>query len=157
MGILPKFPITLGGRTIYIDVVVCEGVLGFSVLLGCDYIYLMGALVSSLFHVLYFPHNGRIVTIDQLSFFSHLMIPILSSSHIGSFSHVMPSLPHVNYVATYFVSTMSVGKHVDGLIHHMLGASEPDLSLVPNDIHSSHIVVPPSSEYLLGIMFSYGP
>jgi len=68
LGILPKFPITLGDKTVYIDVSVTQGALDFSLLLGRDYVYAMGALVSSHFHVVFFPHDGRIMTIDQLSF-----------------------------------------------------------------------------------------
>ena len=51
LGVLPKFPITLGGKTVYIDVLVTQGVLDFSLLLGRDYVYAMWALVSSLFRV----------------------------------------------------------------------------------------------------------
>ena len=80
LGVLPKFPITLGGKTVYIDVLVTKGVLDFSLLLGRDYIYAMGALVSSLFRVVCFPHDGRIVTIDQVSFVSSPMPPAPLSS-----------------------------------------------------------------------------
>lgn len=66
--ILPKLPITLGGKTIYLDVMVFQGPFDFNLLLGHDYFYFMGALVSSLFHVRRFPHEGRIVAIDQLLF-----------------------------------------------------------------------------------------
>ena len=45
LGILPKFPITLGGKTVYIDVMVVQCSLDFNLLLGCDYVYVMGALV----------------------------------------------------------------------------------------------------------------
>ena len=34
LGILPKFPITLGGKTVYIDVMVVQGPLYFNLLLG---------------------------------------------------------------------------------------------------------------------------
>jgi hypothetical protein len=68
LGILPQFPVTLGGKTVFIDVMVVRDPLDFSLLLGRDYFYAMKALVSTLFHVISFPHDGRIVTIDQLSF-----------------------------------------------------------------------------------------
>lgn len=68
LGILPKFPITLGGKTVYIDISVTQGASKFNLLLGREYVYAMGALVSSLFHVIRFPHNGRIMIVDQLSF-----------------------------------------------------------------------------------------
>ena len=69
LGILPKVPITLGEKSIYIDVMVVQGPLDFNLLLGRDYAYSMGVVVSSLFRVICFPHKGRIMTIDQLSFF----------------------------------------------------------------------------------------
>ena len=68
LGILPRLPITLVEKTVYIDVMVFQVMLDFNLLLGCDYVYVMGALVSSLFHVMCFLHEGRIVIIDQLTF-----------------------------------------------------------------------------------------
>lgn len=50
-GILPKLSITLGGKIVYIDVMVFQGPLDCNLLLRRDYVYVMGALVSSLFHV----------------------------------------------------------------------------------------------------------
>ena len=64
LGILPKLPVTLGGKTVHMDVMVVLGPLHFNLLLGRDYTYAMGALVSSIFRVVCFPHEGRIVTID---------------------------------------------------------------------------------------------
>ena len=93
LGILPKFPVTLGGKTVYIDVMVVQGALDFSLLLGHDYVYEMGALISSLFCVVCFPHDGRMVTIDQLSLFSPPVPPAHLSSPISSCVKVVPSLP----------------------------------------------------------------
>ena len=48
---------------------VVQGPLDYNLLLGRDYIYCMGAIVSSLFRVMCFPHEGRVVKlVDQLSF-----------------------------------------------------------------------------------------
>ncbi|MCY6525164.1 hypothetical protein, partial [Actinobacillus pleuropneumoniae] len=66
LGILSHFPVTLGGKTVYIDMMVVQGPLDFNLLLGREYVYVMGALVSFLFRVVCFLHEGRIVTIDQL-------------------------------------------------------------------------------------------
>ena len=68
LGTLPYFPITLGGKTFCIDVMVVQGPLDFNLLLGCDYVYAMKVVVSTLFRVMHFPHDGKIVTIDYLSF-----------------------------------------------------------------------------------------
>jgi hypothetical protein len=68
LGTLPQFSITLGGKTVFIDVVVVQDPLDFNLLLGRDYVYSMKAIVSTLFRVIYFSHDGRVMTIDQLSF-----------------------------------------------------------------------------------------
>jgi hypothetical protein len=68
LGTLPQFPVTLGGKTIFIDVMVVQDPLDFSLLLGQDYVYAMKAIVSTLFCVIYFPHDGRVLTVDKLSF-----------------------------------------------------------------------------------------
>jgi hypothetical protein len=55
----------------------------------------MKAIVSTIFCVIYFPHDGRIVTIGQLSFIGpHLTIISMTSLN----SSYMPP-PQVNYVA----------------------------------------------------------
>ena len=68
LGTLPYLPITLGGKTVYIDVMVVQHPLYFDLLLGHDYVYAMKDVVSTLFRVIHFPHDGKIVTIDQLYF-----------------------------------------------------------------------------------------
>jgi hypothetical protein len=68
LGTLPQFPVTLGGKTVFIDVMVIQDPLDFSLLLGRDYVYAMKAIVSTLFRVISFPHDGWVVTVDQLSF-----------------------------------------------------------------------------------------
>ena len=65
LGVLPQLPISLGGNTILVDVIVVQGPLYFNMLLGHDYVYAMNVVVSMLFKVMHFPHNGSIITIDQ--------------------------------------------------------------------------------------------
>ena len=56
---------------------VVQGPLDFNLLLGCDYVYAMKVVVSTLFRVMNCPHDGNIVTIDQFSFVTpnHCMTP----------------------------------------------------------------------------------
>jgi hypothetical protein len=68
LGTLPQFPVTLGRKTVFIDVMVVQDPLDFTLLLGRDYVYAMKAIVSTLFCVISFPHDGIIVTFDELSF-----------------------------------------------------------------------------------------
>ena len=64
LGILPQLPITLGGKTIYLNVMVVPGPLDYNLLLGRDYVYDIGAIVSTLFRGICFPHEGKIITVD---------------------------------------------------------------------------------------------
>jgi hypothetical protein len=67
-GIVPSFPLQLGGNTMCIEVEVVDAPLDYNLLLGRSWTYAMQAMVATIFRVLLFPHEGRIVTIDQLSF-----------------------------------------------------------------------------------------
>ena len=112
----------MGGKTVYIDVSVTQGALDFNLLLGRDYVYAMGAIVSSLFCVVCFPHDGRIVTIDQLSFLHPRVPPAQLSSPPGFHPPVASAPPQINYVATYPVL---VSNDV-AIVHSVLGALDPD-------------------------------
>jgi len=46
------------------NVMVVKGPLDYNLLLGHDYVYNMEAIVSTLFWVMCFPHEGKIVAID---------------------------------------------------------------------------------------------
>ena len=92
LGILLSLPITLTGKTVYLNVMVVQGPLDYNLLLGHDYIYSMGAIVSSLFQVMCFPHEGRVVQlVDQLSFpVSHIansQMPSLTGLFMQGMSH----------------------------------------------------------------------
>jgi hypothetical protein len=91
LGILPQFPITLGGKTIFINVMVFWNPLDFDLLVGRDYVYAMKAIVSTLFRVIYFPHDGIMVTIDQLSFVGpDLTINLMTSLNRSYMQSISP-------------------------------------------------------------------
>ena len=64
LGILPQLLITLGGKIVYLNVMVVPGPLYYNLLLGPDYVYGMGAIVSTLFRVMCFLHEGKIFIVD---------------------------------------------------------------------------------------------
>jgi hypothetical protein len=66
--ILSSFSIQLGGNTIEVEVEVVDAPFDYNLLLSRNWTYAMIVVVSSVFHSLCFPHEGNIVTIDQLSF-----------------------------------------------------------------------------------------
>jgi hypothetical protein len=87
----------------------------------------MKAIVSTLFHVISFPHDGRIVTIDQLSFIG----PNWMTSLNGSYMQTVSPMPQVNYVALSPMNSNSddLDPVVDMVIS-LIGYLELDL-LVP--------------------------
>ena len=67
-GIVPSFPVTLGGKTVNVEVEVVDAPIDYNLLLGRSWTYVMEAVPSSYFRCIKFPHEGKLVTIDQLSF-----------------------------------------------------------------------------------------
>jgi hypothetical protein len=66
-GLFQNVPIELEGKTILIDIEVINAPLDYNILFGRSYMYAMKAVASSVFQTMMFPHNGKIVTIDQVS------------------------------------------------------------------------------------------
>jgi hypothetical protein len=67
-GLLQSLAIKLGGKTIIVDVEVVDTPLDYNLLLGRSWFYAMTVITSSVFRCVYFPHQGKIVTVDQLDF-----------------------------------------------------------------------------------------
>ena len=67
-GIVPTFPVTLGGKTVTVEVEVVDAPIDYNLLLGRSWTYAMEVVPSSYFRCIKFPHEGKLVTIDQLSF-----------------------------------------------------------------------------------------
>jgi hypothetical protein len=156
LGILPQFPVILGGKTVFIDAMVVRDPLDFALLLGRDYVYAMKAIVSTLFRVISFPHDGIIVTIDQLSFIGPDWVTSLSGSYMQTIS---PS-PHVNYVAlSPMTSTFDNLDSVIDMVISSVGLLELDLltpvtTLDMCSFQSDHL---PSDEDILEAMNEFCP
>ena len=63
-GILTTFPIELGGKIVTIEVEVVNAPLDYNLLLGLSWFYPMRAVASTMYRLVRFPHQGRIVSID---------------------------------------------------------------------------------------------
>jgi hypothetical protein len=59
----------LGGKTVTVDVEVVDAPLDYNLLLGRSWFYAITSIASSVFRCVQFPHQGKIVTVDQLDFF----------------------------------------------------------------------------------------
>ena len=67
-GILPAFEIKLAGKELSVEVEVINAPLDYNLLLGRSCTYAICAIPSVILQVLVFPHEGKLVTVDQLSF-----------------------------------------------------------------------------------------
>jgi hypothetical protein len=162
----------LEGKIVFLDVMVVQDPLDFDLLFGQDYVYAMKAIVSNLFHVIYFPHDGRIVTIDQLSFHGLDLTVNPMTSRNGSYMQSVSPLPQVNYVALspmlsatekdepLIVSSISYDLDpVVDMVISSVGLLELDLltPIVTLDMCSFQSVFLPSSEDLLEAMTEFCP
>ena len=57
-------PIDLANKTVFIDIEVVNAQLDYNRLLGRSYMYAMRAMASTIFQLMIFPHDGKIMTID---------------------------------------------------------------------------------------------
>jgi hypothetical protein len=125
-GVLPLFPITLEGKTVQVEVEVFDAPLDYNLLLGHSWIDSMSVVVSTLFHVVRFPHQGKFVTIDQLAFFNfdthtgnvsfiaktpagyeNVSIGLLKeSSLMGTFPIPLPDVPCPSVASINMISTV---------------------------------------------------
>lgn len=62
---------------------VVDAPLDYNLLLGHSWSYAMTVVVSSIFRLVKFPHNGKIVTIDQLTYFSSEPASSESIQHVS--------------------------------------------------------------------------
>jgi hypothetical protein len=130
--------------------------LDFSLLLGWDYVYSMRSIVSTHFHVISFPHDGRMVTNDQLSFIGPNWITSLNSSYM----QIVSPPSHVNYVA---LSPMTSNSNNLDLVVDMVissvGLLEPNLltRVTTLDMCSFQNDFLTSSEDLLEAMTKFCP
>jgi hypothetical protein len=172
LGILPQFHVTLGGKVVFIDVMVVQDPLYFDLLFGRDYVYPMKAIVSTLFRVIYFPHDGRMVTIDQLSFVGPDLTINPMTSLNGSYMQSVSPLPQVNYVTlspmpsaadeNETLTVRSTSYDLDPIVDMVIssiGILYPDIitPIMDLDMCSFQSVFLSSSEDLLEAMIEFCP
>ena len=113
----------------YFEVEVIDAPLDYNLLLGRNWTYVMFSIASAIFHVVVFPHEGKLVTIYQLDFtrkgclesnestvpLVHQVKPVAQSlgarmytSLIGTFDLPAP----INYIGS-----TSVGKSIATVVY----------------------------------------
>jgi hypothetical protein len=143
---VPSLPITLEGKTVQVEEEVFDAPLDYNLLLGRSWIDSMHAIVSTLFRVIHFPHQGKVVTIDQLAFFN-------SNTRTGNVSFIAKTPPGYENVG--------VGLLKDSSLMGTFPIPPPDvpcssvasinmISTLPHELHTSHDpwIVPDLGDHL---------
>jgi hypothetical protein len=143
-GVLASFPIMLEGKRVQVKVEVFDALLDYNLFLGHSWIDSMCAVVSTLFHVVHFPHQGKVITINQISFFNSDThtgnIPFIAKTPLGyenvgvgllkdslllgTFPIPPPDVPHSYVASINMIST---------LIHGTLVSQDPWMVPEPID------------------------
>jgi hypothetical protein len=74
--------VEVGGKTIPIDIEVIDAPLDYNIFFKRSYMYAMKAVASSLFRTMMFPHNGKIITINQLTHYD--------PNHSANIDNILP-------------------------------------------------------------------
>ena len=67
-GIVAAFLIELGGKIIIVEVEVVNAPVDHNILLGCSWFYPMKVVASIVYRLVCFPHEAKIISIDQLEY-----------------------------------------------------------------------------------------
>jgi hypothetical protein len=86
--LLQYFVVTLKGKIVSVNIEVVDAPLDYNLLLGHSWFYVTTIITSSVFHLLQFPHQGKIVTVDQLDYCT----PYLYDYAMNNDSFLCPSI-----------------------------------------------------------------
>jgi len=87
-----NYPVTLARNTVHANIEVIDAPLDYNIILGHSYTYAMLAITSLVFRKMCFPHEGKIITIDQLNYYELTSVTSLESI-ISSVSDKQSSTP----------------------------------------------------------------
>jgi hypothetical protein len=78
------------GKTVLVEVEVIDATLDYNFILGHTWFYTMKVVASSVFQLVKFPHQGKIITVDQLDFCTpdvrinpNVNVPFIGESSLG--------------------------------------------------------------------------
>jgi hypothetical protein len=168
-GVLPLLSIMLEGKSVNVEVEVFDAPLDYNLLLGRSWIDSMRAVVSTLFRVVCFPHQGKVITIDQLAFFNYdsrtSNVPFISktppgyenvfvgllkySTLMGTFPIPPPDIPppfvaSINMISTFVCETPT--SYDPSIVpdpgDYLLYGEQMPLSLVESTYRSIQLTTP---------------
>jgi hypothetical protein len=98
----------LEGKNVCVEVEVVDVPLDYNICLGRIWTYAMTTVVSTIFRVLFFPHEGQIITVDQLSFsclepsLGASTVPMIDNPQLGTVNLSVRLFPYLTGTFDYF-------------------------------------------------------
>jgi hypothetical protein len=129
-GVLPSLSITLEGKTVQVEVEFFDTPLNYNLLLGRSWIDSMHAVVSNLFCVVCFPHQGKVITVDQFAFFN-------SDAHIGNIPFISRTPPGYENVGVGLLKDSSLMGTFPIPPHDVLHLSITSIKMISTSIHGT--------------------
>jgi hypothetical protein len=139
----------LGGKTIFVDIEMVDSPLDYNLLLGRSWFYAMTVVALSVFRCVQFPHQEKIVTIDQLDFRtpdarapSTNNIPFLGDHNITyesvgvgllKYSTLMGTFPTPLPSTTHHIATVNM---ISTMTSHSLESSDPLIVPIPLEFNA---------------------
>jgi hypothetical protein len=118
----------LEGKMVQIEVEIFNAPLDYNLLLSCSYIDSIRTVVSTLFHVVRFPHQGKVVTVDQLSFFN-------SDTHTGNVPFIAKTPPGYENVRVGLLKDSSLMSTFPIPPPHPPCSSVSSINMISTSIH----------------------
>lgn len=84
------------------NITIMPSLMDYNIHLKCDYLYAMQVVVSSIYRIMTFPHEGRVIIFDKLSYHDH-------PSHT-SHNKTTPSMAYVESMHYVFTTSISVDR-----------------------------------------------
>jgi len=77
VNLYPNIPVKLAGKTVLMDTEVLDTQLDYNILLSQSYMYEMLVVASSVFRIMMFAHEVKVITIDPLTYYEKITSPTL--------------------------------------------------------------------------------
>ena len=147
--ILTALPVEISGKTITIDVEVIDAPLDYNLLLGCTWFYAMKVVASIVFRLLSYPHQGKIITVNQLDFCmpdlqpqANSSMPLISDSLFTAQSIGMGLFKDHCLMGVFPLSTPEIPKLAPIHMISLVGSYDPWVLPCPLEIESFGDIMP---------------
>lgn len=143
-GLFSNVPIELSSKNVLVDIEVVDAPLDYNILLGRSYMYAMKVVPSIVFHLMMFPHNSKVVTLDQITYHDpkftmnpkNVLPAVEGSLSMSSFMDVGPRIFRDSTMIGTFSRPPPIFRHK---VFHICALSPLEILPLNHSTHLSHL------------------